>query len=156
MLEKLNKWSDKHDRITTALFVLAISVCFAWSIFFANLAAQRYAQERNAHNNGVRPRGLTMSQKCDMCGAQWWITPVENPDEVVPPTVEWCFHDGAYCKDGFAMIMEQHEKGESQELERRWLNHCLSCKGCRCAAFEPEEWRKITDAIEKVRSDSVR
>ena len=144
----------------------------------------------NAHNNGVRPRGLTMSkkrcgvlpfivlfigcgtvddakpeprpkrkewsQKCDMCGAQWWITPVENPDEVVPPTVEWCFHDGAYCKDGFAMIMEQHEKGESPELERRWLNHCLSCKGCRYAAFEPDEWRKITDAIKKVRSDSVR
>jgi len=103
-----------------------------------------------------KPQRTEWSQKCDMCGAQWWITPVENPDEVVPPTVEWCFHDGAYCEDGFAMIMEQHGKGESQELKRRWLNHCLACKGCRCAAFDPDEWRKVTDAIEKVRSDSVR
>ncbi len=88
------------------------------------------------------------SQKCDMCGTQWVVTPVGNPDEVVPPTVEWCFRDGVYCEEGFAMIMDQHKKGGSQELERRWLNHCLSCKGCRCAAFEPDEWRKITDSIE--------
>ncbi len=49
------------------------------------------------------------------------------------------------------MIVEQSKNGVSQELERRWLNHCLNCKCCRCAAFEPDEWRKITDAIKKVR-----
>ena len=54
------------------------------------------------------------------------------------------------------MIVEQHEKGESNELERRWLNHCLSCKGCRCAAFEPDEWQKITDTIKKIRDNPVR
>lgn len=95
-------------------------------------------------------------QKCEMCGSQWWITPVDNPDEVVPPTVEWCVDDGAYCLEGFALIVEQHKKGESQELERRWLNHCLSCRGCRCAAFDPDEWKKITDAIKRVRENQVR
>jgi hypothetical protein len=102
------------------------------------------------------PQRKEWPQKCEMCGAEWIVMPVDNPNETVPPTVEWCFHDGSYCADGFAMIVEQGKTVESSELERRWLNHCLSCKGCRCAAFKPDEWRKITDAIKKVRSDSVR
>ena len=91
-------------------------------------------------------------QTCEMCGAEWLVTP-NDPSEQVPPTIEWCFHDGDFCQVGFAMIQEQATDGQPDELERRFLNHCLSCQGCRCAAFDPDEWRKITDAIKRVRAN---
>ena len=96
-----------------------------------------------------KPQRKEYPQACEMCGAEWVVMP-NDPSETVPGTVEWCFHDGAYCEQGFAMIIEQEKNGPSDELERRWLNHCLSCKGCRCAAFEPDEWRKVTDAKERL------
>lgn len=91
-------------------------------------------------------------QKCDMCGATYTVTPVRNPDEKIPPTVAWCFNDGAYCDVGLGMMIDAHKNGETPERERQWLNHCLACKGCRCAAFDPDEWRKVTDVIKSVRS----
>lgn len=102
-----------------------------------------------------KPQRKEWPQTCEMCGAKWLVTP-NDPGETVPPTVEWCFHDGQYCEIGFAMIVEQQKNGQSDNLERRWLNHCLSCKGCRCAAFDPDEWRKIADEIKKVRANQVR
>ena len=102
-----------------------------------------------------KPQRKEWPQTCEMCGAEWLVTP-NNATETVPPTVEWCFYDGQYCETGFTMIVEQQKNGQSDNLERRWLNHCLACKGCRCAAFNPDEWRKITDAIKKVRANQVR
>jgi hypothetical protein len=102
-----------------------------------------------------RPQRKEWPQKCEMCGAEWLVVPVENPDEVIPPTVEWCFNDGHYCEVGFQLILKKNHVlvAELNDIERQFLNHCLSCQGCRCAAFKPHEWRKITDAIKKVRSD---
>lgn len=91
-------------------------------------------------------------QKCEMCGAEWIVVP-NDPSEPVPPTVEWCFNDGSYCEEGFEIILDQLKNGRSEELDRRWLNHCLKCKSCRCAAFTPEKWHKITDAIKAMRQN---
>lgn len=102
-----------------------------------------------------KPQRKEWPQKCELCGAEWLVMP-NDPSEVVPPTVEWCFHDGSYCQEGFSMIVQQAKNGKSDESERQWFNHCLTCKGCRCAAFEPDEWQKITDAINKVRANLVR
>lgn len=102
-----------------------------------------------------KPQQEWQPQKCEMCGSEWVVMP-NDPQEKVPPTVEWCFNDGSYCVEGFHMLTEQVENGMSPELERRWLKHCMECRGCRCAAFDPEEWQKIADMIRKVRSDSVR
>lgn len=92
-------------------------------------------------------------QKCEMCGASWLVTP-SKLGETVPPTVEWCFNDGSYCDIGLDMIIDAGKNGETPEGKRKWLNHCIGCKGCRCAAFDPDEWRKVTDAIKKVRQRS--
>lgn len=91
---------------------------------------------------GQKPQRKEWPQVCEMCGTEWMVIP-NDPDEAVPPTVEWCFHDGQYCEVGFAMMIEKAKDGESADLERRLINHCLTCKGCRCAAFSPEEWRKV-------------
>ena len=88
-------------------------------------------------------------QACDMCGSEWIVTPSDR-NEKLPATVEWCFNDGGYCEVGFEMILDAENEGETKDRERRWLNHCMVCSGCRCAAFSPEEWRKITEAIESL------
>ena len=85
-----------------------------------------------------------------MCGSKWLVTPLD-PNCEVPPTVDWCFHDGSYCEVGFGMILDASKNGETPERMRQWLNHCLECQGCRCAAFSPEEWTEITDGIAEVR-----
>lgn len=92
-------------------------------------------------------------QRCLMCGREYIVTPVKNPNEVIPPTVEWCFDDGQICSVGFEMIMDQAEFGPSQERERQWLNHCLECQGCRCAGFKPDQWKKVVESIERVRHE---
>jgi hypothetical protein len=93
-------------------------------------------------------------QKCEMCGAKWLVTPVERPDEAVPPTVEWCFYDGSYCEVGFQLILKANHvlASELRSVEREFLNHCLSCRGCRRAVFSPQEWREFTDAIKSIQA----
>ena len=98
----------------------------------------------------AKPARQEWPQKCEMCGAEWRVTP-DDPNEAVPPTVEWCFHDGSYCDVGLDMMIDAGKNGKTSERERQWLNHCLACKGCRCAAFDPDEWRKIIDAIKKIK-----
>ena len=100
----------------------------------------------------TKPQPTEWPQTCEMCGAEWLVTPIENPDEQVPPTVEWCFHDGAYCGEGLDMIIKSETEGGSEDLERQFLNHCLSCKGCRCAAFSPDEWNKIIETIKQIQN----
>ena len=89
-------------------------------------------------------------QKCEMCGSEWLVTP-NNPNEIVPSTVEWCFNDGNYCETGFQLILKRNHVllFELKDVELEFLNHCLNCKGCRCAAFDPDEWHKITDKLEE-------
>lgn len=84
-------------------------------------------------------------QTCDMCGSEWLVTP-KDPTKKVPPTVEWCFNDGQYCLDGLAMIIDS-QKGLTDDLELKFLNHCIECPGCRCAAFTPEKWHMVIDWI---------
>lgn len=85
-------------------------------------------------------------QTCDMCGSEWLVTPYKNPDERMPPTVEWCFNDGAYCEEGLELIINS-EGTSGDESERLFLNHCLTCQGCRRAAFSPKRWHAIIDGI---------
>lgn len=108
-----------------SLFILSLSVLFGCK----------------ENPKSVRDR-VQWPQTCEMCGAEWLVTPMD-PNKAVPRTVEWCFRDGRYCEEGFDILMEQIEQGDSEELNGRWLRHCLECKGCRCAAFKPEEWNRI-------------
>ena len=101
------------------------------------------------------PQRKEWPQTCEMCGVEWLVTP-NDPSEAVPPTVEWCFHDGVYCEVGLEIMIESQKNGETDELNRRWLNHCLTCRGCRCAAFDPDDWRKVTDAIKAIRDKPAR
>ena len=94
-----------------------------------------------------RPKGRAYEQVCKTCGTVWIVTPKEGAEE--NPVVEWCFNDGEFCEEGFEMITRD---GENTGAELEFLNHCLKCKGCRQAAFQPEDWKKITDGIKKIRS----
>lgn len=91
-------------------------------------------------------------QKCEMCGSEWMITPVRNPDEVIPPTVEWCFNDGRYCSFGLDMVIEANADGDSDDLNKRFIRHCLECQGCRCASYSPSEWRHILKVLNEGKS----
>lgn len=88
-------------------------------------------------------------QRCEMCGAEWLVVPVASTDEV-PPTVEWCYLDGMYCDVGIGIVAEEAKHGKTRELEKRFLSHCLECKGCRYSAFEPDEWHAIMVAIKNI------
>lgn len=83
------------------------------------------------------------NQRCLMCGAEWTIEPLDGKS--VPPTIEWCFHDGKLCEVGFELVKEQLKNGESEGLEKRLIDHCRVCAGCRCASFTPEEWANAND-----------
>ena len=87
-----------------------------------------------------KPQPREWPQTCLMCGATYTVTPVRDPNKKIPPTVEWCFNDGAYCDVGFELVMRQLD--EVPEIRRKLVNHCLECKGCRCAAFDPEDWKE--------------
>ena len=89
-------------------------------------------------------------QVCEMCGAEWDVTQYKGGTPV-PASVEWCFYDGDFCVEGLDLMIEvASENGETSEKKRLWLKHCIGCKGCRCAAFGPEDWRKVTKDIGKV------
>lgn len=83
-----------------------------------------------------------------MCGSEWVITP-SDPNKEVPPTVRWCFNDGAYCGEGLTMIIEAANGGQSAENNREFLTHCLECRGCRCAAFDPDDWDRLILELKK-------
>lgn len=89
-----------------------------------------------------QPEPKDHRQECQMCGAIWFITP-DDPSEVIPPTVEWCFHDGTYCQVGLKLLIEQQRNDETQEPSERMIEHCRECQGCRCATFTPSEWAEI-------------
>ena len=89
-------------------------------------------------------------QVCEMCGAEWAVTQYKGGTPF-PASVEWCFYDGGFCVEGLDLMIEvAGEEGETSEKKRLWLKHCIGCKGCRCAAFDPEDWRKVTNAMRKV------
>lgn len=89
-------------------------------------------------------------QVCKECGTVWIVTPT-RPGQGKKPVVEWCFNDGEYCEEGFSLLLDSTKNGKSSEVEVEFLNHCMTCKGCRFAAFQPEDWKKVTDAIKKIR-----
>lgn len=95
-------------------------------------------------------------QKCELCGAEWTITPLD-PNEVVPPTIAWCFNDGSYCDEGLVLMLKENHVllDELLETKREFLRHCIKCKGCRYAAFDPDEWRKVTDAAQAIQAKKV-
>jgi len=95
-----------------------------------------------------KPKGPII-QTCEMCGSEWEVYP-RDPNRPVPSTVEWCFNDGSYCEEGFKMIIESMEHGETPEQNVQWINHCMRCKGCRCAAFSPERWKELMEALERI------
>lgn len=92
---------------------------------------------------GCNSKQTTFNQRCLMCGAEWTIEPLDNKE--VPPTIEWCFHDGKLCEIGLDLVKEQLKNGESEGLEKRFIDHCKVCTGCRCASFTPEEWAAAND-----------
>ena len=100
-----------------------------------------------------KPKPREWPQTCEMCGATLTVTPVRNPDEKIPPTVEWCFNDGAYCDEGLGLMLKANHVMLDDLLatKREFLKHCMKCKGCRCASFDPDDWKKITDGIIAIR-----
>lgn len=84
-------------------------------------------------------------QRCEMCGAEYDVMPVHGGE--VPPTVKWCFRDGAYCEKGIDFIVKNGE-GEDESLNKEFVEHCFECVGCRCAAFKPQQWEKIKKGVE--------
>lgn len=73
-----------------------------------------------------------------MCGSEFIVEPTE-PGKRIPSTVEWCFFDGVYCDEGVRLAINAQDATVMAQL----VEHCRKCKGCRCAAFSPKEWRKI-------------
>jgi hypothetical protein len=78
------------------------------------------------------------SQRCLMCGTEWTI---ENFKEEPPATVDWCFHDGKICVEGFRILQEVVKSNRSVHSPEI-VEHCKSCDGCRMAHFIPETWAK--------------
>lgn len=93
----------------------------------------------------AKPERREWPQKCEMCGSTWLVTP-DDPRKKVPPTVEWCFKDGSYCEVGLQMIIDQ-TSGDISVKEQQWVDHCLTCSGCRCASFDPDEWKIAIDVM---------
>lgn len=91
-------------------------------------------------------------QTCEMCGSEWLVSHVDSSSEPVPATVEWCFNDGQYCETGLEMIIAVSKHGKSDLSEQQWLEHCVKCSGCRCAAFSPKKWKEVTATSESVRA----
>ncbi len=81
-------------------------------------------------------------QTCEMCGSEWLVS---SADQNVPSTVEWCFNDGQYCREGLDIITKSLEDGVDDKI---WINHCLKCRGCRYASFNPDQWHKLMDSLE--------
>ena len=79
-------------------------------------------------------------QTCLKCGAEFDVLPA-NPSDVVPSTIEWCFHDGKLCHEGLDLIIEGMNKGD----DTSFLEHCKKCEGCKCATFTPEEWSRLNE-----------
>lgn len=77
---------------------------------------------------------------CEMCGHGWQVIP-NNPEEVVPPTIEWCFDDGGYCQNGVDLLIEATDSHSDKSPEAKaFFSHCKICVGCKCAAFTPDRW----------------
>jgi hypothetical protein len=89
-------------------------------------------------------------QTCQMCGAEWLITPY-NSNTVISPTIEWCYFDGNYCETGFDIIKEAIKNNEELDDNCAWINHCLQCPGCRMVHFNPTEWSQIITTIKTIR-----
>lgn len=81
-------------------------------------------------------------QTCLKCGSTFDVCPVD-PAKAVPRTVEWCFNDGAYCETGLELLQPHLIGEESSDSNNRFIDHCKTCDGCKCAAFEPEDWRRL-------------
>jgi hypothetical protein len=139
----MSKMLSERSRniLATSSFVAVICLCVGMYVWLSHVSGLRGKSLQNETGNQYYP------QTCDMCGAKWKVMPLD-PNAKIPPTVEWCFRDGNMCGDGFEILIETEKTGETPELKQKWLRHCLSCKGCRCAFFKPDEWHKITDSIE--------
>lgn len=79
------------------------------------------------------PKWKLYDQTCEMCGTEWTVQTRGN--DIPPRTIEWCFHDGNFCAEGFDLFV-----GGDREA---FVDHCKTCLGCRCAAFTPDQWRTV-------------
>jgi len=143
---------DVHTFAVGALIVLAGFVGAVFGGILGHEFAKRCNEQRSVEEaaDTTPPQQKWQTQTCKMCGAVWSILP-SDPSEKIPLTIEWCLKDGAYCEEGWEIIRERYKNGLSEDLDRRWINHWLKCKGCRCAAFTPEEWHGLLDKLKQVR-----
>lgn len=81
-------------------------------------------------------------QTCLKCGSEFDVSPVD-PKSEVSRTVEWCFNDGAYCDAGLVLLQDIMSEHPIDGADIRFVEHCKACEGCKCAAYEPEEWHTL-------------
>lgn len=91
-------------------------------------------------------------QTCLKCGSKFDVCPTD-PKRKVNPTVEWCFNDGTYCEDGFLLLQDILSKNPLDSAEVRFIAHCRVCDGCKCAAYEPDEWHALIESLDAVESE---
>lgn len=97
----------------------------AFAVFFIMLASEKPEPQH---------------QKCLRCGNDVVFTPNDSSIRV-SPTTEWCFMDGSYCNEGFQLILMADKWGKTKFLEKKWLEHCKACNGCKYGSFTPETWK---------------
>lgn len=77
-------------------------------------------------------------QRCESCGEMWLVIAKEG--EAVPERIEWCPFDGKNCEDGLRIYLQAFDA----EGEKKVVEHCRSCEGCRKAFYSPSQWREVS------------
>lgn len=114
----------------------------AFILVLLSLAAFVVLLERLTPPPAKEPTRLrNYPQKCLKCGNDWIIMPVD-PLREVPPTTEWCFADGNFCKEGIRMAFS--EWPSEKAFDDAAIAHARECEGCRMVWFTPESWKKAT------------
>lgn len=91
-------------------------------------------------------------QTCLKCGSTFDVCPTD-PKRKVSPTVEWCFNDGTYCEDGVILLQDIISEHPVDGADVRFIAHCRVCDGCKCAAYEPDEWHALIKSLDAVESE---
>lgn len=87
------------------------------------------------------------NQKCEMCGREFTTASIHN--DVLPPTIEWCFYDGKICEQGLEIVIDglkAEAAGDDDLVKKEKYHlylHCTECVGCRCAHYRPREWKQL-------------
>ena len=109
-----------------------LATCLILGIVLAACSAEREV----VNETDIGPYVTYTTQTCERCGTIFDVLALDGQE--IPPTIEWCFHDGGYCEAGLAMLTQSEGQNSSE-----FIDHCYKCDGCRMAAFTPKQWNEL-------------